>query len=432
MNTTSTLAATAPPALAATARRKITRRLLPFLFIIYTTAYIDRVNVGFAGLDMTRELHFSNEVFGLGAGIFFFGYALLEIPGAMLAESWSARRWIAVTMIAWGALASATGLIQNATQFGVVRFLVGLAEGGFFPAVIVYLTHWFRQKDRAKAIAFFMSAIPMSNALGGVVAGRLLGVHWLGASGWRWLLILEGLPAVIGGVATLFYLTDWPRDARWLAEDEREWITTALERERREKSAGESHVPILRAIRRPIVVALAASYFTITLAGYGLVFWLPKMVQSLHGLTTWQVSLVASIPWLFATPAMLLTGWHSDKTGAHKWHAAMTTFACAAGLALSQVPGAPTPVVMAGFSIAAMGSLSYYPSFWSLATNALSPAGAAAAFGFVVLVGNLGGFVGPYAIGYLTDATGSYAAGILALAGSAIASGGILVALRVR
>ena len=192
------------------ARRKIAQRLIPFLFLLYITAFIDRVNVGFAGLDMTRELHFSNEAFGFGSGIFFFGYCLLEIPGAMLAESWSARRWIAAIMIGWGLLASVTGFIRNSTEFNIIRFLLGLAEGGFFPAVVVYLTHWFRQEDRGKAIAMFMAAIPVSNAIGAPVAGLLLRLHWMGLSGWRWLLILEGIPAFLGGVAALFYLTDRP------------------------------------------------------------------------------------------------------------------------------------------------------------------------------------------------------------------------------
>src|SRR5256885_7128986 len=208
----------------AAAQGKIPRRLLPFLFLLYVTAFIDRVNVSFAGLDMTRELHFSNEVFGFGAGIFFFGYCLLEIPGAMLAQAWSARKWIATIMIGWGTLAAFTGLIHSAMEFNAIRFLLGLAEGGFFPAVVVYLTHWFRQEDRAKAIAMFMAAIPVSNAIGAPIAGLLLRIHWLGLSGWRWLLILEGIPAFVGGVAALFYLTAWPKGGRWPTSEGCAWV----------------------------------------------------------------------------------------------------------------------------------------------------------------------------------------------------------------
>jgi MFS transporter, ACS family, tartrate transporter len=404
-------------------------RLLPFLFLVYITAYIDRVNVGFAGIDMTRELHFSNEVFGFGAGIFFFGYCLLEIPGAMLAQNWSARKWIAAIMIGWGLLASLTGLIQTSTQFNTIRFLLGVAEGGFFPSVVVYLTHWFRQEDRAKAIALFMAAIPVSNTLGGPIAALLLRLNWMGVSGWRWLLLFEGIPAVIGGIATLYYLTDWPKDARWLREDEREWITWELERENRGKEKG--HMSIRQALVNPAVLALALSYFFMNTAGYGLNIWLPKMVRTFPNLTTWQVSLVASIPPLCAVPAMMIVGWHSDRLGERKWHTVIAAMAAAAGLAMSQIPGGSPVLVMAGFSIAAMGNMSYYPTYWALPTKLLSAGAAAAAFGFINLIANLGGFVGPYAIGFLTDLTGTYVAGILLLVISAIVSGAIVACLRV-
>src|SRR5437773_3054784 len=245
----------------ARAQRKITRRLIPFLFLLYITAYLDRVNVSFAGLEMTRELKFSNEVFGFGAGIFFFGYCLLEIPGAMLAESWSARKWIASIMIAWGLLAGLTGLIRTATEFNIIRFLLGLAEGGFFPAVVVYLTHWFRYEDRAKAIAMFMAAIPVSNMIGAPISGLLLRLDWLGVSGWRWLLILEGIPAFVCGIATLFYLTDWPKNAHWLAPEEREWITGELIKEASDKKTSRGHMGILETFRQPMVLVLALSYF---------------------------------------------------------------------------------------------------------------------------------------------------------------------------
>ena len=418
--------------LSATAARKIMRRLLPFLCLVYMTAHIDRANVGFAGLKMTGELHFSNEVFGFGAGIFFFGYCLLQIPGAVLAQRWSARKWIATVMIGWGLLASLTGLIQTATQFNIIRFLVGLAEGGLFPAVVVYLTHWFRQEDRAKAVAAFMAASPAASAVSGLIAGPLLGLHWLGVSSWRWLLILEGLPALIGGIVTLFYLTDRPRDARWLSEDEREWITEEIERENREKEKGQPRISILQTFGKPIVLALAFSNFGINVAFYGLVIWLPKMVQKFPSLTTWQVSLVASIPYLCAIPAMLVAGWHSDRTGERKWHAIIATLVAAAGLAISQVPGISPPLAMAGFSIAAMGIMSYFPPYWALPTKLLSVGVAAAAYGFINLIANLGGFVGPYAIGFLTDLTGTYGAGVLLLVASAIVSGLVLACLRVR
>ena len=415
----------------ATAKRKIARRLMPFLFLIYITSYIDRVNVGFAGLDMTRELHFSNEVFGFGAGVFFVGMCLAEIPGAMIAHSWSVRRWIAAIMIVWGALAALTGLIQTATQFNVIRFLLGVAEGGFFPAVVVYLTHWFRQGDRAKAVAMFMAAVPAANTIGGVIAARLLSLHWLSFAGWRWLLILEGLPAVIGGIVTLFYLTDRPHEAQWLTSGERAWISGELEAEHNESVKGQAHMSLLRMFVNPIVLAFVCSYFFINMAGYGMTIWLPKMVQKLPGLTTWQVSLMATAPYVLAIPAMLLAGWSADRTGEHKWHAIAATLVAAAGLGISQIPGAGPLVVVTGFSLAAMGIMSYYPCYWALPAKLLSARVAAAAVGFITMA-NLGGFAGPYAIGFLTDLTGTYVAGILLLVASAVLSGAMLVRLRMR
>jgi ACS family tartrate transporter-like MFS transporter len=405
--------------------------LLPFLFLLYMTAYIDRVNVGFAGLDMTRELHFSNEVFGFGAGVLFFGICLLEIPGAMIAQNRSTRRWIAAIMIAWGILASLTGLIQTPTQFNIVRFLLGMAEGGFFPAVIVYLTHWFRQEDRAKAVALFIAAVPVSNVLGGVIAGSLLHLNWLGVSGWRWLLILEGIPALIGGIATLFYLTDWPKDAQWLSYYEREWIADELERENREKEICNSRMTVLQAFGNTRVLVLVLSYFCMNVAGYGLIIWLPKIVKNISGMTTSQASLVASIPYLCAIPAMIIVGSNADRTGQYKRHAIIAALVGAAGLAISQMSDVSPLVVIAGFSIAAMGIMSYYPCYWAIATKQLSAGVAAAVYGFINLA-NLGGFVGPYAIGFMTDLTGTHIAGIMLLVASAILSGIALACIRVR
>ena len=413
--------------LSATAPRRIARRLLPFLFLLYITSFIDRVNVGFAGLQMTRDLHFSNEVFGFGAGIFFFGYGVLQIPGAILAETWSARKWIATIMIAWGLLASLTGLIRSAAEFHAVRFLLGLAEGGFFPAVIVYLTHWFRQRDRAKAIGLFMAAVPVSNAVGAPIAGFLLGLNWLGLSGWRWLLILEGFPALLCGIVTIFYMNDCPRDARWLSSSERAWIAAELERESVEKRSHRSgHLKILQAFRQPVVLALAVSLSLINATGFGLNIWLPKFVRSFHGLNSFQISLVAAIPPAFAIPAMLLCGWHSDRTNERRWHAALAAIVAGAGLVLSQAT--PNPVfIMAGFSIATMGIMSYHPPYWVLPTRLLSDTTAAASLGFVNMFANLGSFSGPYMVGFLTDRTGTYVAGVLLLVSTAILSGIVLM-----
>ena len=404
------------------ARRKIGWRVLPFIFVIYILSYVDRVNVGFAGLNMTGELHFSNEVFGFGSGVLFFGLCLLEIPGGVMAERWSARKWLASIMIAWGILAAMTGLIHTATQFNWIRFLLGVAEGGFFPAVIVYLTHWFRQADRAKAVALFMTAIPVSNTIGGLIASRLLGLHWLGLSGWRWLLILEGLPAVIGGIVTLFYLTDWPRDARWLTADEREWMTDAMEQETREHEGAGPQRSMLQSLATPTVVVLFMAYFFQNTAAYGLTIWGPKLVQRLPGLTIPEVALVASIPNLCAIPAMVLMGWYVDRTGRHRLCGVLAGFVAAMGFAVSQWPAATPVLVMAGFSVAMMGGMSFFPCFWALPSQVLSPSVVPAACG-IITVANVGGFVGPYAMGFLTDLTGSQFGGVMVMVGSAAMAG---------
>ncbi|HEV2987292.1 MAG TPA: MFS transporter, partial [Candidatus Angelobacter sp.] len=208
------------------ARRRITRRILPYLFILFIVAFLDRVNVSYAALEMTKDLNFSPEVYGFGAGIFFAGYFLLEIPGAILVERWSARAWIARIMISWGIVAILTGFVQTSRQFYWVRFFLGAAEAGFFPGIIVYLGHWFRYADRAKALALFLAALPVSNMIGSPISGLLLGINWLHLQGWRWLFILEGVPAAVLGVITLVYLTDWPHQAKWMPDDERQWITS--------------------------------------------------------------------------------------------------------------------------------------------------------------------------------------------------------------
>ncbi|HZS51603.1 MAG TPA: MFS transporter [Bryobacterales bacterium] len=410
-------------------RRRITRRLMPFLFLLYIVAYLDRVNVGFAGLEMTRELGFSNEVFGLGSGIFFVGYVILEIPGTILVELWSARKWIARILISWGLLASLTGLIHTAHQFYWIRFLLGMAEAGFFPGIIVYLTHWYRYEDRAKAVAMFMAAIPVANIIGSPVSGLLLRIHWLGYSGWRWLLLLEGIPALICGAITLFYLTDWPRDAQWLPQDEREWLTAELEREKETKKKVRP-MSVWQALRNRDVVLLTFVYFFVVTASYGVNFWLPKILQRLSGLSPFQTTLITAIPYLCALPAMLAVGWHSDHTGERRWHTALSIYAVAAGLLLSQFVGGSVPLAMAMFSVAVMGLYAYLPGFWALPTTFLTEAAAAACIGLINSFGNLGGFVGPYAVGFLSNRTGTYAAGIYYLVGSAILSGSLVLVLR--
>jgi ACS family tartrate transporter-like MFS transporter len=409
-------------------RRRINRRLLPFLFLLYIIAFLDRINVSFAGLDMTRELGFSDRVFGLGSGIFFAGYVLLEIPGTLLVELWSARKWIARIMITWGLVGSLAGLIHTAHEFYWARFFLGVAEAGFFPGVVVYLTHWYREQDRARAMAMFMSAIPIAQVIGAPISGALLQIHWLGYSGWRWLLVLEGVPAVIAGFAALFYLTDRPREARWLPDDERAWITDELERESRSKQSARTS--LWRLFQNRDVILLTAVYFLGACAQYGFSFWLPKMIQRLSGFSSFEVAMIAALPFLASWPVMLLLSWSSDRTGERRWHTAAAYLALAAGLAGGIWSGRSVPLGILMFSLAGIGISARLPAFWALPASLLGGATAAASVGAINCIGNLGGFVGPYLLGALSSATGGYSTGIWYLAGASALAAVLILLVR--
>jgi MFS transporter, ACS family, tartrate transporter len=411
-------------------RRRINRHLLPFLFLLYIIAFLDRINISFAGLEMTRELGFSDSVFGLGSGIFFAGYVLLEIPGTLLVELWSARKWIARIMITWGLVGSLTGLIHTAHQFYWARFILGVAEAGFFPGIVVYLTHWYREQERARAMAMFMSAIPIAQVIGAPISGALLQIHWLGYSGWRWLLILEGIPAVIAGFVALFYLTDRPGDARWLSDDERAWITGELEREAGAKQgAGTS---LWRLFQNRDVILLTSVYFLGACAQYGFSFWLPKMIQKLSGFSSFQVAMIAALPFLASWPVMLLLSWSSDRTGERRWHTAAAYLVLAAGLAGGIWSGKSVPLGILMFSLAGIGISARLPAFWALPASLLGGSMAAASVGAINCIGNLGGFVGPYLLGALSTATGSYSTGIWYLAGASVLAAILILLVRPR
>jgi ACS family tartrate transporter-like MFS transporter len=407
--------------------RRITRRLMPFLFCLYFIAYLDRVNVSFAALDMTRELSMTHEAFGFGAGVFFLGYFLLEIPGAILVETWSARKWIARIMITWGLIAAGTGLVTNTQQFYTLRFLLGLAEAGFFPGMLVYLSHWYRARDRARAIAMFMVAIPMSEIIGAPVSAFLMRLDWLGMAGWRWLLILEGLPAVILGIVVLFYLTDWPREARWLAPEERDWITGELEKERLLHPAGHS-LRVWEAFRSGRVVLLLLAYFAMMNLNYGLIMWLPKILKSTFEQTTFAATLMTGIPFLVAAPVALWMGWHSDRHQERRWHAAGSLLCAMAGLLMFRFAdvGAALAIVILALTVA--GSQSSRGPFWAISTTVLTGKAGAASIGLINSFGNLGGFVGPYAIGWLATRTDGFGPGLLYLAGAGAAAASFILA----
>jgi ACS family tartrate transporter-like MFS transporter len=412
------------------ARRRIAWRLLPFLFVLYFIAYLDRVNVGFAGLEMSHNLGFTDRVFGLGAGIFFAGYFLFEIPGALIVERWSARRWIARILITWGIVTILVSMIHTRTQFYGARFLLGLAEAGFFPGIVVYLTHWFRNEDRARAGALFMAAIPVANVMGSPLAGWLLGVNWFGIAGWRWLFIVEGVPAVLLGIATLFYLTDWPRQAGWLPADEQEWILAELQREKQAKAASGAWT-VSQALANPQIILLASIYFFALIGLYGFNFWFPTILKRATGLPNLTVTLIAALPYLLGVVAMLWNGWHSDRTGERRWHTGLILFACGVFMALAV---GFQDHLWAGLGLLILSgacTTAFMPSFWQLPMAMLNESAAAASIGLINSVGGLGGFVGPFFVGYLRTLTGSFTVSLLFLIAALFVSTALVLTLRI-
>src|SRR5437879_2551977 len=304
------------------ARTRIAWRLLPFLFLLYVANYLDRTNIAYATLGMKGDLGLSDSVFGTASGIFFIGYFALQIPGALLVERWSAKWLLSLTLVIWGALTTLTGFVRTPVQLYGARFLLGAAEAGFFPGVIVYLSHWFIKEDRAKAVARFMSAIPIGFILGGPIAGMILGVDWLGISGWRWLFLFEGIPAVLLGIVTLFVLPDRPNDVSWLRPEERNWLTSRLAEERQAKAHVE-HLTIWQALRHPAVLLLTAGLFFTYTGGYAIWFWMPTILQRFTGWTVQRISWIGSIPFVAGFVGLLLLGWSAGRFRARRWHFAV-------------------------------------------------------------------------------------------------------------
>ncbi|HKW57428.1 MAG TPA: MFS transporter [Candidatus Acidoferrum sp.] len=401
-------------------RRRIAWRLLPFLFVLFVIAFLDRVNVSYAGLEMMHDLSFGGSVFGFGSGIFFVGYLIFEIPGCLIVERWSARKWFARIMVTWGLVTVLMAFIKTPLHFYIVRILLGAAEAGFFPGLIVYLSHWFRAEDRAKAAAIFMLAIPVSNILGSPLSGWLLGVHWMGLQGWRWLFIVEGIPAVVFGVITVFYLTDWPREARWLSEQERDWIAGELERE----SLAKKNVRAFgtwEALLQPAVLQLTVIYFCAVSCTYALTIWLPTFVKRSGGLPDFDVTLLSILPYVALLIAILVNGWHSDRTGERRWHAV-------APLILSTVAFAGTVIAGHHFWVAfsclvfANTANAFLPAFWAIPYTFLGESGAATSTGLINSIGNLGGLVAPWVLGYFLDRTHSFTPGFLYVIASLLVS----------
>ena len=395
------------------ARSRIAWRLLPFLFLLYVANYLDRTNIAYATLGMKGDLGLTDSVFGTASGIFFIGYFALQIPGALLVERWSARLLLAITLITWGALTVLTGLVRSPLELYGARFLLGAAEAGFFPGVIVYLSQWFIYRDRAKAVALFMSAIPIAYILGGPLAGWILGVHWLNVPGWRWLFLMEGAPAIVLGITTLFVLPDRPNEVDWLRADERDWLA-ARHAEEREAKAHVEHVTIWQALRHPAVVFLTLGLFFCYTGGYAFWFWMPTMLQRLTGWTdVQQIGWIGAIPFVAGLIGMLLLGWNSDRTGERRWHFAVPQLTAAVALSTWFFLPHSTVLLLTVFAFIGFGTTAYLPSFWALPSAFLSSSAAAAAVGFINCTASIGGFVGPKIIGEFSQRTGSFDSGFI-------------------
>jgi MFS transporter, ACS family, tartrate transporter len=376
-------------------RRQTALRLLPFLFVLYVTNYLDRTSLAYAVIGMRRDLGFSDSVTGLAIGVFFISYVALQIPGALLVERWSARRMISMSMVVWGLMTALTALAHTPFQLYAARFLLGAAEAGFFPGVIVYLSHWFLQADRAKATSNFMSAIPVSFVIGSPLAGLILGQSWFALAGWQWLFILEGMPAILLGTFAYFYLTDLPKEAKWLAAEQRDWLESALREERQTKTHAMS---ILQALSCRTILVVTFSYVLYNFTYYSLMFWLPSMLKRFTGFCDMRVGLLGAIPYVALFITMLFVGWHSDKKFERRWHTATPVlFSAAAFLGLVLHPPSAA-ILLVLFTLASIGN-AYLPALWSIPTEYLSKSAAAAAVGMVNALGSIPGFLGPYLLG---------------------------------
>jgi len=397
--------------------RKVTWRLIPFLFILYVIAWLDRVNVGFAGLQMNADLGFSSTVFGFGSGIFFLGYCLFEIPSNIILERVGARLWISRIMVTWGLISAALMFVQTPATFYLLRFLLGVAEAGFFPGVIYYLSLWYPAAHRARAIAAFMTAVPVSGLIGGPLSGALLeldGLH--GLAGWQWLFLLEGLPAVIMGTSVLFYLKDRPETSQWLTPAERDWLVETLAAERK---ACELR-PNIRVALTDLTIWKLGFIFLLVAAGfYGYSFWAPLVIKSLTGLSNFKVGLVLGAISAVTIVGMLLNSYHSDRTGERALHIAVPLSVMAVGLIGCALLRQPFLAIFA-LALVPLGHCASYGPFWSTPTQFLTGQAAAAGIALVTVIANVGSFAGPTLIGVLKAKTGTHTVAFALLGGLAV------------
>lgn len=396
--------------------KKVFWRIVPYCFILYVISYLDRANLGYAALEMNKELALSAEAFGFAGGIFFIGYFLFEVPSNVALQKYGSRVWISRILVTWGAVAVLTGFVHEAWQLYCLRFLLGVAEAGFFPGIIIYLTYWFRSKEQATTIAYFTAAIPVSYLLGAPLSTWIMdNVSGFGLAGWRWMLILEGLPAVAAGIFNYFYMTDRPEKAKWLTDQERNWLIKELEIDHA-KRKNVKHLGLWQAITNPKVLFLSAIYFVYQVGNLGIGLWMPQIIKDFgSNLTHFQIGLVAMIPYAIATLAMILWSKNSDRTGERQKHSAVPLLI--GGLSLAATGLTRDPYVAVGLiSVALAGIYAFKSPFWALPGLFLSRSTAAVSIAAINSIGNLGGFVGPYAMGWAKTATGSSFGGLLFLA----------------
>jgi MFS transporter, ACS family, tartrate transporter len=401
--------------------RAISMRLIPFLVTAYFFAYLDRVNLGFAALTMNAELKFSPTVFGWGAGIFFIGYFIFEVPSNLALEKFGASRWIARIMVTWGIISALMAMVSGEWSFYVLRFLLGVAEAGFFPGIILYLTYWFPAEYRARFLGAFAVAVPVSTVIGAPVSGLLLGLDGaMGLKGWQWLFVVEGIPSVLLGIVTWFYLTDRPEKADWLNAEQKAWLASKLRAENAAKQDVD-HLSLGQALSSGKVMTLSLIYFGYVGAVYGMQFWLPQIVKA-FGLTNAQTGFVTAIPYLFGTVAMILWARHSDATRERVAHVGGPLLLTALALGVSSYITDPTTTMIV-LTVAAMGMFCTFAVFWTLPIAWLSGTAAAGAIALINSIGNLAGFGGPYLIGWVKEATGNTSTGLLVLSLLPLAAG---------
>ncbi|MGD0497882.1 MAG: MFS transporter [Bryobacteraceae bacterium] len=403
--------------------RKIGRRLMPYLFLCYLLAYVNRVNVSFAKLQMQADLRMSDTVYGAGAGIFFIGYFFFEIPANMILQKLGARLWLGSIMMAWGVVSICTMFVKGAFSFYALRLLLGVVESGFFPGVILYLTFWYTRKHRAKMVAAFMSAIPVSSVVASPISGWIL-KHMAGLghlASWQWLFLTNGIPSVLMGMITFLYLPDSPLKSAWLNQEEKDLVASRLDEEEEvKKQAGGGKHQIGYVFRSPRVWLFCLIYFGIVMGQYGLTFWLPQVIKETLSADPQKIGWILVIPWGAATVAMILAGRHSDITGERRWHIAGSVFVGGAAFAVSAIPGISGAAGLAALTFAAMGIVCANSLFWAMPTAVLSGAAAAAGIAWINSVGNLAGYVGPYVVGLIRDKTHSMFAALLVLSAAAL------------